>query len=149
MNQSIQILDLLIKIQESSDIFPHDFTETFDGLSLLEVHCIDKIGSSEFANVTKIANDMELTRGSISKTCKKMLAKGLIKSSQRHDNRKEIYYSLTEKGREVFIEHAKCHDQARQKELLLLNTYSEYDQSVILDFLKNLKQLYNRLYINS
>lgn len=149
MNQSIQILDLLIKIQESSDIFPHDFAETFDGFSLLEVHCIDRIGSSEFANVTKIAKDMELTRGSISKICKKMLAKGLIESSQRPDNRKEIYYSLTEKGRKVFIEHEKCHDQARQEELSLLNTYNEYDQSVILDFLKNLKQLYNRLYINS
>jgi len=40
----------------------------------------------EYANVTKIANEMELTRGSISKICKRMLGKGLIESYQRSDN---------------------------------------------------------------
>lgn len=143
MNQAIQILDLLIKIQESSDIFPHEWEATFDGINLLEVHCIDRIGTIEYANVTKIANEMELTRGSISKICKRMLSKGLIESYQRSDNHKEIYYRLTEIGRRVYNAHKKCHSQARQEELFLLNTFSEYEQSIIFRFLSGINHLHN------
>lgn len=143
MNQAIQILDLLIKIQESSDIFPPESETTFDGINLLEVHCIDRIGTIDYANVTKIAKEMRLTRGSISKICKRMLGKGLIESYQRSDNRKEVYYRLTENGRRVYNEHKKIHSQARQEELFLLNTFSEAEQAIIFRFLSGIFNLHN------
>lgn len=144
MNQAIQILDLLIKIQESSDIFPHEWEETFDGINLLEIHCIDRIGKIQYANVTKIANEMEMTRGSISKICKRIINKGLVESYQRSDNHKEIYYRLTESGQRIYNGHEKCHHQARQEELSLMNTFSEYEQSIIFRFLNGINYLHNR-----
>ncbi|SDF46750.1 MarR family transcriptional regulator [Sporomusa acidovorans] len=144
MSQAIQILDLLIKIQESSDIFPHEWEATFDGINLLEVHCIDRIGKVQYANVTKIANEMEMTRGSISKICKRMISKGLIESYQRSDNHKEIYFRLTKRGQRVYNEHEKYHNQARQEELSLMNTFNEYEQSIIFRFLNGINCLHNR-----
>lgn len=143
MNQAIQILDLLIQIQEGSDIFPPDSGTMFDGINLLEVHCIDRIGTIDSANVTKIAKEMGLTRGSISKICKRMLGKGLIESYQRADNRKEIYYQLTEDGRQVYNEHKKIHSQARQQELNLLSTFNESEQAIIFRFLNGVFKLHN------
>lgn len=143
MNLAIQIVNSLIKIQEN--IFPHEWEVTFDGINLAEVHCIDRIGTIEYANVTKIANEMEMTRGAISKISKRLLSKGLVESYQRPDNNKEIYYRLTESGQHVYNEHKKCHSKARQEKLSLLNTYSEYEQSIILCFLNDINRLHNRM----
>lgn len=144
MKQAVQILDLLIKIQESSDVFPREWEAMFDGINLLEVHCIDRIGKIQYANVTKIANEMEMTRGSISKICKRMISKKLIESYQRSDNHKEIYFRLTESGRRLYNEHEKYHNQVRQEELSLMNTFSENEQSIILRFLIGINYLHNR-----
>lgn len=141
MNLAMQIVNAIIKIQEN--IFPHEWQVTFDGVNLAEVHCIDRIGTIELANVTKIANEMEMTRGAISKICKRLLSKGLVESYQRPDNNKEIYYRLTARGQHVYNEHKKLHSQARQEKLSLINTYSEYEQSIVLCFLNDINRLYN------
>ena len=143
MNLAIQIVNSFIKVQEN--IFPHEWEATFDGINLAEVHCIDRIGTIEYANVTKIANEMDMTRGAISKICKRLLNKGLVESYQRPDNNKEIYYRLTEDGQHVYNEHQTLHSQARQEKLSLINTYSEYEQSIILCFLNDINRLYNKM----
>ena len=133
-----------MRIQERSSIFEHHREEIFAGLNLAEVHCIDKIGSTEFANVTKIAAEMGMTRGAISKISKKLLNKELIDTYQKPVNNKEIYFCLTEQGQKVYDEHKKCHNQAQEEKLAILTTYSEYEQSIILRFLNDINQKYDR-----
>lgn len=140
MNLATQIINSIIKIQEN--IFPREWQATFDGVNLTEIHCIDKIGMMEYANVTKIANEMMTSRGTISKVCKRLLNKGFIESYQRPDNNKEIYYQLTEGGQHIFNEHKKLHHQVREDKLALINTYSEQEQSIILCFLNDINRLY-------
>ncbi len=43
-----------------------------------EIHCIDFIGKIDNPNVTKISESMNMTRGAISKICKKLLNNNLI-----------------------------------------------------------------------
>lgn len=145
MSQAIQIINSLIKIQEQSNLFPHEWELTFDNLNLLEVHCIDWIGTIEYANVTKIANGMKMTRGAISKISKRLVCKEFIESYQRPDNNKEIYYRLTKSGQHVYNEHQKCHSQARQEKLSLLDAYNDYEQSIILRFLNDINHLHNSM----
>ena len=64
-----------------------------------EVHCIEYIGSNADSNVTKLAESFYMTRGAISKLTKKMIEKGIIESYQKPDNKKEIYFRLTEQGK--------------------------------------------------
>ena len=144
MNQTMNILKSLTKIQERSGIFRHGREEIFDGFSLAEVHCIDRIGMIEYANVTKIASEMDMTRGAISKISKRLLAKGMIESYQRPDNNKEIYFRLTENGQKVYVEHKKCHNQSKQEKLALLESYREEEQAVILRFLNDINHLYDK-----
>ena len=61
--------DMLSKLTESQCLDEYGYSET---------HCIDNIGRLELPNVTKIAEQMQMTRGAISKMTKKLLAKGLI-----------------------------------------------------------------------
>ncbi len=141
MSQAIRIINALIKIQERADVFRHGREDIFTGIHLAEVHCIDWIGTIDHANVTKIANEMSMTRGAISKISKKLLCKGMIESYQRPDNNKEIYYRLTDQGRQLYSEHKKCHSKAQQEKLSLLETYSEDEQAVILRFLNDINHL--------
>lgn len=143
MDNAMQIIRSLTRIQELSDIFQHHREEVFAGINLAEAHCIDKIGSMDYANVTKVAAEMGMTRGAISKISKKLLNKKLIDSYQKPDNNKEIYFCLTEQGQKVYIEHKKCHAQARQEKLAILSTYSEDEQSIILRFLNDINQKYD------
>ena len=145
MNYATQIINSLTKIQERSDVFRHGREAIFDSINLTEVHCIDWIGTIAHANVTKIANEMGMTRGAISKISKKLLNKDFIESYQRQDNNKEIYYRLTESGQRVYDEHKKRHNQAKQEKLSLLEIYSEYEQSIILRFLNDINHLHDNI----
>lgn len=141
MNQALSILDILIKIQEQSDIFEHKQEGLLDEISLAEVHCIDCIGMIDHPNVTKISEQMGLTRGGISKISKKLLSKGLIESYQEPDNNKEIYFRLTEGGQSIYVVHKKGHNEVRQVWLSLLEHYSDDEQAAILRFVTDINDL--------
>jgi DNA-binding MarR family transcriptional regulator len=141
MERAVEIIKALIGIQERSDVFRHGREDVFQGIHLAEVHCIDWIGMIDDANVTKIAREMGLTRGAVSKISKKLLAKGWIEKYQRSGNNKEIYYRLTAEGQPVYNEHKKCHNQAIQEKLTLLTTYTDQEQVTILHFLADINGL--------
>lgn len=98
----------------------------------------------DYANVTKIAAEMGMTRGAISKITKKLLSKNLIASYQKPENNKEIYFCLTEPGEKIYTEHKKCHLQAHQEKLAILSTYSDVEQGIILRFLNDINQKYDK-----
>ena len=81
--------DMLSKLTESQCLDEYGYSET---------HCIDNIGRLELPNVTKIAEQMQMTRGAISKMTKKLLAKGLIEKYTLETNKKEVYFKLTERA---------------------------------------------------
>lgn len=141
MEYAMEIINSLMKIQERSNVFRHGQENVFDGINLAEVHCIDWIGRIDHANVTKVANEMGMTRGGISKISQKLLKKGLIESYQRPENNKEIYYRLTKNGQHVYHEHKKCHSKAKQEKLVLLSTYSDKEQVTILRFLNDINHM--------
>ena len=85
--------DMLSKLTESQCLDEYGYSET---------HCIDNIGRLELPNVTKIAEQMQMTRGAISKMTKKLLAKGLIEKYALETNKKEVYFKLTERGKVLF-----------------------------------------------
>ena len=68
MDLAMQIVNAIIKIQEN--IFPDEWEDMFEDVNLSEVHCIDLIGTLEYPNVTKMANEMDMTRGLSVKSAK-------------------------------------------------------------------------------
>lgn len=138
MNQAPKILDIMIKIQEHSDVFDHKQDGLLHEISLAEVHCIDCIGTIDHPNVTKISEKMGLTRAGISKVSKKLLAKDLIESYQDPENKKEIYFRLTESGQCIYDKHKKIHGEVRRECLSLLENYSDSEKAAILRFLTDI-----------
>jgi DNA-binding MarR family transcriptional regulator len=110
------------------------------GYQSSEVHCIEYIGSHSDPNVTQMAESFFLTRGAISKMTKKLLQKGLIESYQNPDNRKEIYFKLTEPGQAVYKIHESLHREFQERDKAIFEQITAEQFEGILRFV----ELYGR-----
>ena len=123
----LQRQEMLTKLTESVCLEEYSYSET---------HCIDYIGKTELPNVTKIADNMQMTRGAISRMTKKLLAKGLIEKYSLESNKKEIYFRLTESGLELYKEHEKRHKLWEQRDSKFLERCSPEEMGIITKFMK-------------
>lgn len=119
--------DMLSRLTENVCLDAYGYSET---------HCIDYIGKLERPNVTKIAEQMQMTRGAISKMTKKLLTKGLIEKYTLEKNRKEVYFRLTESGMELFKEHEKRHKLWEERDTQFLERYSAEEIEILTKFMK-------------
>jgi DNA-binding MarR family transcriptional regulator len=80
-----------------------------DGLSLFyaEIQLIMVIKANEGVNAGTLAHIMKVTSGAVSQIAGKLLKKGLIESYRLPENRKEVFFRLTENGKKVFRAHQK------------------------------------------
>ena len=95
--------------------------DSLKGYKPSEVHCIEYIGKNTDPNVTKLAEAFYITNGAISKMAKKLIKKDLIESYQKPDNKKEIYFRLTEHGKKSMKYTKNCIKSFRNGISLYLN----------------------------
>ncbi len=107
-------------------------------LMLSEFHVIDCIGKNRLCNTTFISQQLNMTKGAISKITVKLLDKELIEASRLENNKKEIYYTLTASGKEVFNIHEKLHEIENKKLVDLFSKYNKEELSTINNFIDDL-----------
>ena len=105
-----------------------------------EVHCIEYIGQNVDTNVTKLAGAFYMTRSAMSKITKKLIAKGIIESYQKPDNKKEIYYRLTNQGEVVFKIHEELHKEFQERDKAVFEQVTEEHIDNMLDFMEKYSQ---------
>ncbi|MDA2451210.1 MarR family transcriptional regulator [Bacillus cereus] len=106
--------------------------EGLKGFKSSEVHCIEYIENNADSNVTQLAEAFYVTRGAISRMTKKLIQKGLVESYQKSENKKEIYFKLTEQGKEIYKIHENLHKefQERDKAVFEQVTAEEFDSII-------------------
>jgi DNA-binding MarR family transcriptional regulator len=114
MNNELQtLIDLFLKILHLYSVIsrkPKDYG-TGDLLYFAELHTITVVARNHEINMTELADIMGVTRGAISQTIRKLVAKNLILKSNL-TNRKEVNLKLSEKG--MIVYHAQ---ESFQKEI--------------------------------
>ncbi|MCY9659209.1 MarR family transcriptional regulator [Paenibacillus chondroitinus] len=106
------------------------------GYTSTEVHCIEYIGRNEDSNVTKLAESFYMTSGAISKLTKKLIQKGLIESYRKQENKKEIYFRLTELGKEIDKVHEELHKEFRERDKAVFEQVTEKQFDSMLKFVE-------------
>lgn len=101
-----------------------------------EVHCIEYIGNHTDANVTKMAESLYMTRGAISKITKKLIDKQLIESYQKPDNKKEIYFRLTEQGIQIQHMHEQLHQEFEKRDQVVFEQVTDEQFENMLRFIE-------------
>ena len=104
------------------------------GYNPSEIHCIAYIGEDVDSNVTMLAEAFSMTRGAISKLTKKLEKKMLIESYQKPDNKKEVYFRLTEQGDAIYRIHEDMHREFENRDQSFFEQVTEEQLDVILDF---------------
>jgi DNA-binding MarR family transcriptional regulator len=114
--------------------------DSLKGYKPSEVHCIEYISKNADSNVTILAESFYMTRSAISKITKKLIEKGLIESYQKPDNKKEIYYRLTEQGKIIDSVHEKLHQEFRERDKAVFEQVTGEQYDAMLSFVER----YNR-----
>jgi DNA-binding MarR family transcriptional regulator len=114
--------------------------DSLKGYNPSEIHCIAYIGEDKDSNVTKLAESFDMTRGAISKLTKKLEKKRLIESYQKPDNKKEVYFELTEQGKAIYNIHEKMHKEFKDRDQPFFEQVTDEQLDVILEFAEK----YNR-----
>jgi DNA-binding MarR family transcriptional regulator len=116
-------------------------------LSQSECHILHHIGlvgpcgENKTINGKKLAEAMRITKGSVSKLTAKLREKGLIQAYHAPGNRKEINYSLTDDGREVFRLYVRLHDEIHTNLIDIIHKYDENERLLISDFLEKVTDI--------
>ncbi|MDO7905672.1 MarR family transcriptional regulator [Paenibacillus sp. JX-17] len=110
--------------------------EGLKGYKPSEVHCIEYIGRNADSNVTKLAEAFYMTRSAISKLTKKLIEKGLIESYQKPDNKKEIYFRLTEQGEAVDKVHSELDKEFQERDQVVFEQVTEEQYDNMLRFIQ-------------
>lgn len=106
------------------------------GFKPSEVHCMECIGRHADSNVTKLAESLYMTRSAISKITKKLLERGYIESYQKPDNKKEIYFRLTEQGNAIYKIHEELHKEFRERDKAVFGEVTEEQFDSMLSFME-------------
>lgn len=114
--------------------------EKLDGYNPSEIHCIEYVGKNTDSNVTILADSLYMTRSAISKLTKKLVKKGLIESYQKPENKKEIYFRLTEKGESIYNAHEKLHKGYQERDKAIFEQMTKEQFDIIISFAEK----YNR-----
>lgn len=116
---------------------PRDFG-TGDLLYASEIHTIQAIGKNKECNLTELADKMSISKSGISKFLDKLLKKNLIKKEKGKENKKEVFFTLTEKGYIAFKAHEEFDAQMFATIIEQLDSYSAKERTFLHRFLGKL-----------
>lgn len=132
-----ELLKLFKEFYDKQDIVQRlSMDPSIHGYGLSEQHCIEAVGILEHPNVSLIAQALDITRGAACKITKKLMAKGDIRSYQLEGNKKEIYFTLTEKGKSAFRAHEISHRIWFERDLRFLQTVSQEEKKAVISVLR-------------
>ncbi|WP_115211678.1 MarR family winged helix-turn-helix transcriptional regulator [Staphylococcus aureus] len=103
-------------------------------LSLTQFHIIELIDNNDKVNNKFLSEMLNVSKPAITKSIKKLLAKDLVVESHNEFNKREVNYSLTQKGKKSYI-HDELHEKSVKKYEEVLKVFDDDEMAVIIEFL--------------
>ena len=84
-------------------------TEEYKDLTNNDMHVIEAIGTEEPKNMSTIARLLSVTVGTLTIAMNSLVKKGYVIRQRGTVDRREVYISLSERGRKAYEHHARFH----------------------------------------
>jgi DNA-binding MarR family transcriptional regulator len=104
-----------------------------------EIHLIEAIGENNHLSVTDIANNLDVTKGAVSQTLKKLEIKGLTVKHADPQNSSRAIVELTSKGKMAFYAHLHWHEQIDGGFRQYMNSLAQEQKDLIYEVLTNVE----------
>ncbi len=101
-----------------------------------EIHLIETIGKYPDLNTTQIAERHGVSKGLVSQLTTKLERKGFLQKFQYKENKKEVFFKLTDKGKCAYDGHIEYHKARNMEVYDEFEGYSEKQKELILSFLR-------------
>lgn len=109
-------------------------------MSIVAYHLLEVLVHNKELTGIKIAQQLGVTRGGVTRAAQKMRNEGVITAVQHKDNKKNIYYRLTVKGKRLAQLHAKMHDELYQQlHEKIAAEFTDEELDTIIRFLSEIK----------
>jgi DNA-binding MarR family transcriptional regulator len=141
MDKDAELSEIFNKVSDRHRLIKELEAKKFRFMSentFLEVHCIDYIENHADLNVTQLAKKLRVTRSAISKTTKKLIEDGAIVSYRKPDNKKEIFFKLTDIGRRIYAEHKKMHQNRIEQDRMFFQKLGEEEKEQLIILLNRI-----------
>lgn len=106
-------------------------------ITVIMLHLLDAIGKFEPVNGITISNEMDIPKGTVSKNTHKLEDLKLIKRGRLPNNKKEILFSTTPLGYELFEVHLKLHEQINKSVIHFLKQYQSNELTFLTKVLED------------
>lgn len=115
----------------------------FSDLSVTEMHIIEAIGMDREMTMTEVANDLDITVGTLTTAINRLIKKEYVERRRIEEDRRVVLIKLTAKGEEAFKSHAQFHDDMIKSVILEL---SETEEGVLISSLKKVTNFFEEKY---
>lgn len=142
MNRNIELIEKLMhisnKINERGK--KPKYYGTDDLLYQSEIHTIRTIKLYPHANASMLADILGITNGAITQVISKLLKKGLVEKYNLDNNKKSVYFTLTDKGNIVYENHELSDRKLMQQVLSYLDNQDCEKIKAINNFLNKVSE---------
>ncbi len=115
-------------------------------ISFSEAQVIEEIIMNEMSNMTAFAKELGVTKTAITKTMKKLEKKRYIFRYNKTGNKKEVFVSLTDLGKQIYEDYQQYISQNLFTELYgLMDTYSDEEIAMLYKLFGSLENSFKRI----
>ena len=134
-------LDELFQLSKELERYTDGVVRMYNGIRLYpsEIHLLVFIAENPSLNVTEIAAARNISKGALSKVLEKLVSKNLIEKYNMEGNSKNIYFLLTEYGKQAYQGHLDFHEKHNRKHSAEMSDFLLENRDVIdkaIDFTK-------------
>lgn len=133
----------IMELSRRLDQTPKKFG-TDELLTHTEIHLIEIIGDNENLSVTDIAGHLNITKGAVSQSLKRMEGKGLSKKETDPGNLSRSIVRLTSKGHTAYWAHKHWHETMDGGFMKYMEMLSPEKLEIIIDFLERVEDFLER-----
>jgi len=146
MTKSISVLNELL-IELFNDILIIEQNTLKDGkfkdISITEIHTIEAIGMYKSRTMSEIAQDLNITVGTLTIAINNLVRKGYAVRERSEKDRRVVMVSLTRKGKLAYRLHEKFHSDMIKYTIEGLN---ETEESILINSLEKLNNYLKKKY---
>ncbi|MEB9440244.1 MarR family transcriptional regulator [Bacillus cereus] len=118
-----------------------DYENINKNWTLTQLHIVSVIHESkQQMNNTLLSMELNISKATISKAIRVLIDNRILLTHQNTDNKKEIFYTLTDKGIQLAIVHKKLHKIAHKRYSELFQQFDDFELQVVTKFLEAWKQ---------
>lgn len=96
----------IMDIEEKAIVTPE-----FKDITNNDMHVIEAIGTGAPKNMSTIARELSVTVGTLTIAMNSLVKKGYVVRERGREDRRVVYISLSERGRQAYEHHAEFHRQ--------------------------------------